>query len=122
VLATDDAQFSFPEAVLGLSVTGGVSRLLPWRVGPLKAKDLLLLGERISGAEAGRLGLVNAVVPDARAAALEWARAIADKPAYAGTLAQRALDSGTHSAPEPPPELDVGHALIPDTAAQAAQS
>lgn len=122
VLATDDAQFSFPEAGLGLSVTGGVSRLLPLLVGPLKAKELLLLGERISGAEAGRLGLVNAVVPDARAAALQWARAIADKPAYAVTLAKRALDSGIDSALEPALELEVAHALITDTAAEVAES
>ena len=122
VLAAEDAQFGFPEAGLGLSVTGGISRLLPLLVGPLKAKELLLLGERVDAAEAARLGLVNAVVPDARETALRWARAIAQKPAYAVTLAKRALDAGIDSALDAALELEVAHALITDTAAEVAES
>ena len=53
VVATEDAQFGFPEVGVGLSVTGGISRLLPMLVGWAKAKELLLLGERVTGAEAG---------------------------------------------------------------------
>ena len=121
VLAAEDAQFGFPEAGLGLSVTGGISRLLPLLVGPLKAKELLLLGERVDAAEAARLGLVNAVVPDARETALRWARAIAQKPAYAVTLAKRALDAGIDSALDAALELEVAHALITDTAAEVAE-
>lgn len=122
VLAAEDAQFGFPEAGLGLSVTGGISRLLPLLVGPLKAKELLLLGERVDAAEAARLGLVNAVVPDARETALRWARAIAQKPAYAVTLAKRVLDAGIDSALDAALELEVAHALITDTAAEVAES
>lgn len=122
VLAAEDAQFAFPEAGLGLSVTGGISRLLPLLVGPLKAKELLLLGERVDAAEAARLGLVNAVVPDARETALRWARAIAQKPAYAVTLAKRVLDAGIDSALDAALELEVAHALITDTAAEVAES
>ncbi|MGH3434156.1 MAG: enoyl-CoA hydratase/isomerase family protein [Thermocrispum sp.] len=122
VLAARDAVFAFPEARLGLSVTGGVSRLLPLLVGPLKAKELLLLGERIDAAEAARIGLVNAVVPDARAAAVERACAIADKPPYAVALAKRVLDAGIDSALEPALELEVAHALVTDNAAEVASS
>ncbi|MGH3467967.1 MAG: enoyl-CoA hydratase/isomerase family protein [Thermocrispum sp.] len=122
VLAARDAVFAFPEAGLGLSVTGGVSRLLPLLVGPLKAKELLLLGERIDAAEAARIGLVNAVVPDARAAAVERACAIADKPPYAVALAKRVLDAGIDSALEPALELEVAHALVTDNAAEVASS
>ncbi|WP_007027272.1 enoyl-CoA hydratase/isomerase family protein, partial [Saccharomonospora iraqiensis] len=52
VLAADDAVFAFPEVGLGLSVTGAASRLLPLLVGPLRAKELVLRGERLDAATA----------------------------------------------------------------------
>lgn len=124
VLAADDAVFAFPEAGLGLSVTGGVSRLLPLLVGPLKAKELLLLGERVHAEEAARIGLVNAVMPRAvlHDTATAWARTIADKPAYSVALSKRALDAGIDSALDAALELEVSHALITDTAVEVAES
>lgn len=110
VLAAEDAVFAFPEAGLGLSVTGAASRLLPLLVGPLKAKELLLLGDRIDAHRALELGLVNAVVPDVHHTALDWARRIPANPAT--TLAKRALDAGIDSALEQALELEVSHALI----------
>lgn len=110
VVAGEDAVFAFPEATLGLSVTGAASRLLPSLVGPLKAKELLLLGERIDAATAGRLGLVNVVVPDPLETATAWARKVAGHPG--ATLAKRALDASTDI--EAALELEVSHALITD--------
>jgi len=110
VLAAEDAVFAFPEASLGLSVTGAASRLLPLIVGPLKARQLLLLGERVDAATALGMGLVNAVVPDVHLAAREWAARIPAHPAT--TLAKRALDAGIDSALEHALELEVSHALI----------
>ncbi|MFD4194499.1 enoyl-CoA hydratase/isomerase family protein [Amycolatopsis thermoflava] len=110
VLAAEDAVFAFPEASLGLSVTGAASRLLPLIVGPLKAKELLLLGERVHARTAHELGLVNAVVPDVHETARDWARRIPAHPAT--TLAKRALDAGIDSALEQALELEVSHALI----------
>lgn len=110
VLAAEDAIFAFPEASLGLSVTGAASRLLPLIVGPLKAKELLLLGERVDARTAHRLGLVNAVVPDVHRTAREWASRVPAHPAT--TLAKRALDAGIDSALEQALELEVSHALI----------
>jgi 2-(1,2-epoxy-1,2-dihydrophenyl)acetyl-CoA isomerase len=124
VVAADDAVFGFPEAGLGLSVTGGASRLLPLLVGPLKAKELLLLGERIDAATARDLGLVNAVTPQDRLTdhALAWARSIADKPAYSVSLAKRALDAGIDSALANALELEVSHALVTAAAPEATES
>ncbi|GAB3717713.1 enoyl-CoA hydratase/isomerase family protein [Amycolatopsis oliviviridis] len=124
ILAADDAVFAFPEVSLGLSVTGAASRLLPLLVGPLKAKELLLLGERVSGTEAYELGLVNAVLPadDLMDTALDWAARIAAHPAAAATMAKRALDSGIDSSLDAALELEVSHALITEHSAEVAAS
>ncbi|MFD9813356.1 enoyl-CoA hydratase/isomerase family protein [Streptomyces sp. NPDC059080] len=61
VVAAEGTRFGFPEVGVGLSVTGGVSRLLTGAVGPIKAKELILLGEHFDAQEARRLGLVTRV-------------------------------------------------------------
>lgn len=94
VVAQPDAVFGFPEVEVGLGVTGGISHLLPLAVGAVKAKELLLLGRRFDAAEALRLGLVNAVVPDAVAHAMRWARDLAARPRLAVAAAKGAVDHG----------------------------
>src|SRR4051812_8465970 len=96
VLAAEGTRFRFPEVGLGLSVTGGLTKLLPLLVGPVKAKELLLLGEAIDAQEAMRLGLVNRVVPpgELTQAAMEWARRLAGQPRVPTALAKAALDHG----------------------------
>ncbi|OQO92654.1 enoyl-CoA hydratase [Saccharomonospora piscinae] len=124
VYAADDAVFAFPEVGLGLSVTGAASRLLPLLVGPARAKELVLLGERVDAATASQLGLVNAVVPAAELAehAAGVARALAGKPASAVALAKRALDRGVDSAVETALELEVSHALVTEHTPEVARS
>jgi enoyl-CoA hydratase/carnithine racemase len=65
---------------LGIGAWGSAARLSRL-VGVDKAKELLLLGEEVSGAEAERIGLVNKAVPDddLMPEALRWA-ATADRP------------------------------------------
>jgi enoyl-CoA hydratase/carnithine racemase len=119
ILAAEDAVFAFPEVSLGLSVTGAASRLLPLLVGPLKARELLLLGERVDAPAAQDLGLVNAVVPsdELMDRAVEWAVRIAGHPASAATMAKRALDAGIDGPLEGALELEVSHALITEHSA-----
>jgi 2-(1,2-epoxy-1,2-dihydrophenyl)acetyl-CoA isomerase len=102
VVAAEDAQFGFPEVSVGLSVTGGISRLLPLLVGPVRAKELLLLGERFGAARALELGLVNRVTAagEHEQVAAEIAARLADQPALALVLAKQALDRGADSALE----------------------
>jgi enoyl-CoA hydratase/carnithine racemase len=64
IVAEESAQFGFPETTIGVTVTGGLSGLLPRIVGPARAKEIVLLGQRLSGAKAHNLGLINRVVPD----------------------------------------------------------
>lgn len=64
VVAVDDAWLSLPAAKEGI-VPGVANLRLPGRVGPRLARELILHGRRLSGAEALRAGLVDAVVPHA---------------------------------------------------------
>lgn len=77
----------FPEAELGVFVTGGVSMLLPATVGLQKAKELILLGEQFTAAEALAMGLVSRVIPDAMV--LETAEALAARVAALPAIARR---------------------------------
>lgn len=99
VVAAEDARFGFPEVSVGLSVTGGISALLPQTVGLVRAKELLFLGEHLSAQDAHRLGLINRVVPAGshEQAALDLARRLADQPPTALALAKSLLDDGINS-------------------------
>jgi len=114
VVATADAQFGFPEVEVGLSVTGGISRLLPALVGWARAKELMLLGERITGARAGEIGLVARVVPpgEHEASALDLARRVAQRPPLSVSLAKRVLDEGLDASFEEALGREVDHALL----------
>jgi len=116
VVAAESTRFRFPEVGLGLSVTGGVTKLLPLLVGPVKAKELLLLGEPIDAQEALRLGLVNRVVPERQLmdAAMEWARRLSSQPRASTALAKAALDDGIDATFAAGLELEISHAVITD--------
>jgi len=58
------ARISLPQVALGHTVDHGESFLLPRKVGPVRAMQMVLLGERVTGTEAERFGLANAVVAD----------------------------------------------------------
>lgn len=62
VIVSKDASLGFPEVSVGLSVTGGVSWLLPRTVGMAAAKRLLLLSGRFSADEALQMGLITYAV------------------------------------------------------------
>jgi enoyl-CoA hydratase/carnithine racemase len=91
-------------------------KLLPMFVGPVKAKELVLLGEPIDAHEAMRLGLVNRVVPPSEltSAAMEWARRLASQPRLPTALAKAALDNGIDATFEACLELEISHAVITD--------
>lgn len=100
VIAEAGTTFRFPEVGLGLSVTGGVTKLLPLMIGPMRAKELILLGEPFDAADAAGWGMVNRVVPQGEAVgtALAWAERLAAQPALSTALAKTALDRGIDSA------------------------
>lgn len=59
--AAPDAVFSLPETALGLIPGGGGTQRLPRVIGPGRAMDLLLTGERMTATEAKAVGLVTRV-------------------------------------------------------------
>jgi 2-(1,2-epoxy-1,2-dihydrophenyl)acetyl-CoA isomerase len=61
-IAARDAVFWEPFAQRGFTADSGGTWLLPRRVGPARARELLLLGRRISGEEAETWGLVHRAV------------------------------------------------------------
>jgi enoyl-CoA hydratase len=86
-IAAEDARFGEPELRFGAGI---VVLLLPWLIGPKRAKQLLLSGDdKISARRAEAIGLVNEVVPAggelARALALAGELAVIDPMALRAT-------------------------------------
>jgi len=60
-VAAEDAVFGEPELKFGAGI---VVMILPWIVGPKRAKEIILLGlDDVTAAEANAMGLINRVVP-----------------------------------------------------------
>ena len=60
----ESAKAFFPEVSLNLFVTGAVTSILPSIVGPVKAREMLFLGNRYSATELREIGVAWKVVPD----------------------------------------------------------
>ena len=62
-IAADDARFWEPFGERGFTPDSGATWLLPRRVGEVRARELLLLGRALSGAEAAAWGAIHRSVP-----------------------------------------------------------
>ena len=93
VVASDQAQFGFPEVTLGVPTIVGAIRL-PGRIGWQHAMELLLTGERVSAERAKEMGLVGWVVPPQRV--MGEAGALAQRLLGAAPLAARATKEMAH--------------------------
>lgn len=95
-IASVDTSMGCPEINLGIIPGSGGTQRLPRLIGIAKAKELLFMGETVSGEEAARIGLVNKVV--ARETLLEeaktWAKKLASKPKVALSLLKNSIDNG----------------------------
>jgi enoyl-CoA hydratase len=94
--ASENAKLGQPEVKLGIIPGYGGTQRLPRLVGRGRALELLLDGEPVTAAEAYRIGLVNAIVPQAELLAFSraWlAKVLANGP-LAVRLAMEAVDAG----------------------------
>jgi len=84
-VASERATLGLPEVRLAVIPGAGGTQRLPRAVGVARAKDLILTGRIVSADEAGRIGLVDRVVPAGQAIAV--ALAIGAEIALRGPLA-----------------------------------
>lgn len=87
VIASDRAEFGFPEVRIGVPTIQGSIRM-PQKVGWQNAMELLLIGERVDAQRAKEMGLVGKVVP--HDSLMAEARALADRICKSAPLAVRA--------------------------------
>ncbi|MBE0481846.1 MAG: enoyl-CoA hydratase/isomerase family protein, partial [Dehalococcoidia bacterium] len=95
-IAAEDAKLSDQHSNRGLVPAGGATQRLPRLIGTRRAKELLYTGDRITAAEAEKLGLVNRVVPADKLAesVYELAKKLAAKSPMAMKAVKRLVNDG----------------------------
>lgn len=96
IVASDDAVFGLPEVRVGIVPGGGGTQLLPRKLGPAAAKQIIFTGQRLTAQDADRLGLIARVVPrgELKATTMSLARQICESSPLAVREAKRAVDQG----------------------------
>src|SRR5262249_10878630 len=84
-IAADDSRFWLPFTRRGFTPDSGATWLVPRLVGVARAKELLLLGRPIGGAQAAAWGMIHRAVPDTELEAT--ARQLVDELASGPTVA-----------------------------------
>lgn len=93
-VASEQAKIGLTETKLGVVPGAGGTQRLPRLVGPAAAKRLIFTGSMISGEEAFRIGLVDAVVPteECLAKAIELAKEISEKAPLAVQASKKCIN------------------------------
>jgi enoyl-CoA hydratase/carnithine racemase len=124
VIASEETVIGFPEVSVGLTSTNGASALLPQALGILRAKELLLLTDRIDAGRAWNLGLVSQLAPvgDHESAARDIAESLLGRSRDALALTKRLINAGAQSTLQQALdfEVDVAVSTIETGLAQAA--
>jgi enoyl-CoA hydratase len=94
IIASENATFGQPEAMIGLAAGGGSPALLPRVLPPGKALQMLMTGDPISAQEAYRLGMVNEIWPQGEL--MDAAHRIAEKIATNSPTAVQAVKRAVH--------------------------
>jgi enoyl-CoA hydratase len=84
-VVSEKARFADTHVRVGIVAGDGGAVIWPLLIGPHRAKEFLMRGHFINGAEAGRIGMVNYAVPQEQVMtkARELAQELADGPTWA---------------------------------------
>jgi len=84
-VASETAKLADTHVALGAVAGDGGAVIWPLLIGPNRAKEFLMLGDTITGADAARIGLVNYALPAAQVLpkARELVQRLADGPTWA---------------------------------------
>lgn len=95
-IASKTAKLGFPEINLGIMPGAGGTIRAPRLIGAARAKELILLGDRIEAEQAERMGLVNKVVePEALMdTAMGWATKLSRKAPISLAIAKKTIQAG----------------------------
>jgi 2-(1,2-epoxy-1,2-dihydrophenyl)acetyl-CoA isomerase len=98
-VAADDAVFWEPFVGRGFSPDSGSTWLLPRLVGAARAKEMLLLGEKVSASDAAEWGLIHRCVSASELDAVteQLVSRLAAGPTVAIGLAKQAINYGQHA-------------------------
>jgi enoyl-CoA hydratase/carnithine racemase len=91
-IADPGAVFGLPEVEIGIVPSSGGTYRLVSLLGPARAKELILLRDRIDAAEALRLGLVTELADDPLERSLQLAERLASLPPLAVQLNKGVVD------------------------------
>jgi len=85
IVASEKARFGDPHVRVGIVAGDGGAVIWPLLIGPARAKEFLMRGHLVNGAEAAKMGLVNYAVPSEQvlSKARELAQELADGPTWA---------------------------------------
>ncbi|HEY4823964.1 MAG TPA: enoyl-CoA hydratase/isomerase family protein, partial [Solirubrobacteraceae bacterium] len=94
-IAEEGSDFRFPEVALGILPSWGGTQRAVRLVGPARAKELILLRERLDAQKALSLGLLTEVVPNGGSLprALELAERLSELPRLAASVTKQVIDS-----------------------------
>jgi enoyl-CoA hydratase/carnithine racemase len=92
-IAGKGAHFRLPEVPLGMNMSWQTQPRIVNLIGPARAKQLVIFGERVHAPQALEWGLIEEVADDgqALAAAQDWARRVAALPPVSVRMAKRGI-------------------------------
>ena len=94
VVAAETAEFWVPEVELGVPFVGGPAEVIAKRVGPWRAKEIMIVCRHYMARELLEMGMVNKVVmpTELMAAARDLAQTLLKLPRKAATATKHAVD------------------------------